>query len=96
MPDRRSKLKLYLDILESIKMGEHRPTHIQFGTHVTWQQFNDAVTYLVETGLVEKRYRGSKTARGALRYYLTPKGEEEMKKISYVINLMEEPDQEDQ
>jgi len=66
---KRSRLEIYLDVLQAIANGTSKATRIMYSANLSWKPLKETLTFLTEKGLIEvKKSRKSKT------YYITPKG----------------------
>ncbi|MBS7605947.1 MAG: winged helix-turn-helix domain-containing protein [Candidatus Bathyarchaeia archaeon] len=52
---RRSRLEIYLDILEAVERGINKPTRIMFAVNLSWKPFRDMLLNLEKWGLIERR-----------------------------------------
>ena len=66
---KRSRLEIYLDVLQVIANGTSKATRIMYSANLSWKPLKETLTFLTEKGLIEvRKHRRSK------RYYITPKG----------------------
>lgn len=80
--ERRSKLRLYLDILRVISSGTTKPTRIMFETNMSWTSMKKALEFLLENELIckekyenfEIRRGNSRDRRSKERYFISQKG----------------------
>lgn len=78
---RRSKLEIYLEIMNVIQSGESKPTRIMTKTNMAWSQIQEEFAALQErelimvTDAVDVTRRRKKDKRTKLQYRLTRKGE---------------------
>ena len=85
---RRSKIEIFIDVLEVIKDGVSKPTRIMYGTNLSWQPLMRVLRSMVDQGLVKEidsdhnrtpsleRKRDRRTTK---LYEITMKGEEVVK-----------------
>ena len=66
---RRSKLETYVDILEAVRSGADKPTHVMYKANVCWVALKE---YLAE--LITQRLLEESNVDGHKRYTLTEKG----------------------
>lgn len=52
---RRSRLEIYIDILEVIERGVNKPTRIMFAVNLSWKYFKEMLSNLESWGLIERR-----------------------------------------
>ncbi len=78
--ERRSKLEIYLGILQIIKGGTSKPTRIMYGANISWQPLMKALGSMIKQGLVKEiefkdtgRKRDKRTSKV---YEITMKGEQ--------------------
>ena len=83
MTEKRSRLEIYLDVLEVISKGCHKPTRIMYSSNLSWKPLKEIFQSLLEQGLIEIKEDG-KTRK---RYYITPKG---LRVLGYFKKLTEE------
>lgn len=77
---KRSRLQIYLDVLQAIKEGTEKPTRIMYRTRLSWGILNVALSSLERQGNVEAVDVAS-SRRGKARkvYRITQKGESALK-----------------
>ena len=80
---RRSKLEIYLDILDAINTGESKSTRIMFQTNLSWNLVKKALKDLTQQGLLEKRTLSPEVwrtdSRTKVTYHITSRGLEVIK-----------------
>jgi len=76
MVRKRSRLEIYLDILQTIKRGVNKPTRIMYRTNLSWKPLQRilesmAIQQLIRPIEVNKRKKYAITERGenVLRYF---------------------------
>lgn len=52
---RRSRLEIYVNILEVIERGVNKPTRIMFAVNLSWKYFKEMLSNLESWGLIERR-----------------------------------------
>lgn len=52
MKNRRSKLKIHLDVLKVIKDGNTKPTRIMYGANLSWKLLQGILDSLVTQSLI--------------------------------------------
>ena len=87
----RSRLELYLEVLNIIKNGTEKPTRIMYGANLSWTILKDILSSLETQDLVEEiDVSESRDRRSARIYRITEKGEHLMryyKKAEQLIDL---------
>ena len=69
MPRKRSRLEIYLDVLEVIKHQVDKPTRIMYSANLSWKPLQEILSTLINNGLIfEEKTKNSK------RYTVTEKG----------------------
>ncbi len=78
--ERRSKLEIYLNVLQIIKEGTSKPTRIMYGANISWQPLMLSLGSMVNQGLVREidvSDRGRKWDKRTTKVYeITMKGEQ--------------------
>ena len=75
---RRSKLEIYVEVLQIIKTGTSKPTRIMYEANLSWDHLHRVLIPMMSQGLIDEidttleRRRDKRTSR---RYELTQKGE---------------------
>ena len=67
---RRSRLEIYFNILEVISRGVTKPTQIMYKTNLSWITLQEMFETLTSGNFIR-----AETEKGALRYYITDKGQ---------------------
>lgn len=80
MEHRRSKLEIYLEVLQIIKSGVSKPTCIMFQANISWQPLKRVLNSMVSQDLINEidttsieRKRDKRTSK---IYEITMKGEQ--------------------
>lgn len=78
--ERRSKLEIYLEVLQIIKGGTSKPTRIMYNANISWQPLMRVLGSMMNQGLVREidvsdtgRKRDKRTTK---IYEITMKGEQ--------------------
>ncbi len=88
MSPRRSKFQLTIEVLETVKKGETKPTRIMYGCNLSWKSLNSILTNLIEQGLMDvEEIPGRK--RSKKHYSISTKGESVLKYYRKVNELIE-------
>lgn len=89
MKNRRSKLELYLDVLNVIKEGTAKPTRIMYGANLSWKLLQGILASLVTQGLIEEidlsKSRDKRTNRV---YHVTKKGDSVIRYFNHAKGLI--------
>ena len=74
---KKSRFKIYLDILKIIERGVEEPTRIMYETHLSWAMLQGMFATLYEGGFIKevternsKRYKMAEKGRNVLSQYL--------------------------
>lgn len=75
LKQRRSRLELYLDVLEAVKDGKDKPTRIMYRANLSWTSLKDILSSLISRDLVEEiDMTESRDKRTKKVYRVTEKG----------------------
>ena len=74
MTNRRSKLEIYIDILEEINGGVVIPTRIMYGANLSWKPLQQILKSLVSQELIVEYTTEDVDKRTKKAYRLTEKG----------------------
>lgn len=66
---KRSRLEIYLDIVEIIERGVGEPTRIMYETHLSWAMLQGMLATLYEGGFIKEEIEGN-----SRKYKMTEKG----------------------
>ena len=76
LSEKRSRMRLCLDVLRVISKGVTKPTNIMYKSNLSWVPLMEILTFLTEEGLIvsetvgkRKRYRITKKGLNALEYF---------------------------
>lgn len=83
MSRKRSKLEIYLEVLETIMSGYNKPTNIMYRCNLSWISLKDILDSLVEKGLVTVVERGKRRL-----YLITEKGRGIVNRLEETYNLL--------
>ena len=82
MPQRRTRLEMYFDVLTALKNGNNKKTSIMHAANISWQTLNEILGSLISQGLVEEiKSLHWRDKRIRVYYDFTARGE---KMISYL------------
>jgi predicted transcriptional regulator len=89
MKNRRSKLEIYLDVLNVIKDGNTKPTRIMYGANLSWKLLQGVLGSLVSQELIDEvdlsRSRDKRTNRV---YHVTKKGDNVIRYFNHAKELI--------
>lgn len=90
MKNRRSKLEIYLDVLNVIKGGTTKPTRIMYGANLSWKLLQGILGSLVSQGLIEETdLSASRDKRTNRIYHITKKGDGVIRYFDHAKGLIE-------
>ncbi len=88
--NRRSKLELYLDVLNVIKEGTTKPTRIMYGANLSWKLVQGILSSLVTQGLIDQiDLSTSRDKRTNRIYNITKKGDSVIKYFNQAKKMIE-------
>lgn len=80
LDSRRSKLEIYLEVLNIIKNGTYKPTRIMYQANISWQPLMKVLGSMISQGLVDeidmKKQNRKRDKRTSKIYRITLKGEQ--------------------
>lgn len=83
MTARRSRLEIYLDILQVVKKGIQKPTRIMYSTNLSWNPLQEILQSMIHQGLIEE-----KETKNRKRYEITEKGNMALKYFNKTKELV--------
>lgn len=90
MKHRRSKLEIYLDIIQIIKNGTRKPTRIMYEANLSWKPLQHFLRSMVSQGLIrEIDAQGGRDKRTNRYYEITQKGENVVQYFKKSKDLLE-------
>ena len=90
MKHRRSKLEIYLDVIQIIKNGTRKPTRIMYGANLSWKPLQHILRSMVSQELIrEIDARDGRDKRTNKYYEITQKGENVVKYFKRAKGLLE-------
>ena len=76
MTQKRSRLEIYLDVLQAIKKGVNKPTRIMYRTNLSWTPLQEILESMVSQEIIKKievnkrkEYVITKKGLNVLRYF---------------------------
>ena len=85
---RRSRFKIYVDILTEIKSGTVLPTKIMYGTNLNWTMLKKALEKLKAKGLIQEQSMEINKSSKSI-YTLTEKGDKVLNYLKKVNEILE-------
>ncbi len=80
LDSRRSKLEIYLEVLNIIKNETYKPTRIMYQANISWQPLMKVLGSMISQGLVDeidmKKQNRKRDKRTSKIYRITLKGEQ--------------------
>ena len=89
MTNRRSKLEIYIDILEEIDDGVVIPTRIMYGANLSWKPLQQILKSLVSQELIVEYTTEDGDRRTKKAYKLTDKGANVLRYFNKAKELVE-------
>ena len=90
---RRSKLEIYIDILDVLAMkGQLKLTHIMYKSNVNCSILKEQLEFLIKNSLVEERILGKEK----LVYAVTPRGIQILKAFREIRQVLPEEEEKKQ
>ncbi|MBS7653555.1 MAG: DUF4364 family protein [Candidatus Bathyarchaeia archaeon] len=83
MSKKRSKLEIYLEVLETIMAGYSKPTNIMYKSNLSWITLKEILDSLTEKGLVTAIERNKRKL-----YLITEKGRSLVNRLEETYNLL--------
>ncbi|MEM1582119.1 MAG: archaellum operon transcriptional activator EarA family protein [Candidatus Bathyarchaeia archaeon] len=83
MSKKRSRLEIYLEVLETIMSGYNKPTNIMYRCNLSWIALKEILDSLVEKGLVTTVERSKRKM-----YLITEKGRSVVNRLEETYNLL--------
>jgi len=81
---KRSRLEIYLDVLQVIRKGTHKPTRIMYRTNLSWKPLMGVLDAMMGQDLIVAEKRGSHTV-----YEITEKGKNVLNYFREAMRLIE-------
>jgi len=82
---KRSRLEIYVDVLQVIDGGCHKPTSIMYKSNLSWIPLREVLNSLTSQGAVTVKNTGRRR-----EYYITEKGKEILKYYEQLIRMLAE------
>ena len=89
MTNRRSKLEIYVHIMEEIRSGNIKPTKIMYAGNLSWKPLQQMLKSLVNQELIEEFEADEHDKRSSKVYGLTQKGQNVIQYFSEVKRVLE-------
>ncbi len=81
MTRKRSRLEMYLDVLETMESGINKPTNIMYKCNLSWVPMQEILNSMIEKNLVAEVEKGSKKT-----YEVTQRGRD---LLGYLQNMVD-------
>ena len=78
---KRSRIEIYLDVLQAIRKGVHKPTRIMYRTNLSWKPLMQVLDAMIKQQLIAPENQGTHVT-----YKITEKG---MNVLNYFNEAME-------
>jgi predicted transcriptional regulator len=76
MTGKRSRLEIYLEVLDVVRHDVDKPTRIMYAANISWKPLQEIIATLLENGLIHeeetklsKRYTITDKGKSALSYF---------------------------
>ncbi|MBS7639065.1 MAG: archaellum operon transcriptional activator EarA family protein [Candidatus Bathyarchaeia archaeon] len=83
MSKKRSRLEIYLEVLETIMSGYSKPTNIMYKCNLSWISLKEILDSLVEKGLVKVVEKNKRRL-----YLITERGRGVVNRLEETYNLL--------
>lgn len=84
MPQRRTRLEMYFDVMTALKNGNDKKTNIMHAANISWQTLNEILGSLISQGFVEEiKALHWRDRRIRVYYGFTARGEKMMSYVKY-------------
>ena len=84
MSSKRSRIEIYLDILQTIKKGVDKPTRIMYSTNLSWKPLMQFINAMMEQKLITSEELGCH-----ITYKITDKGMNVLNYFNEAMQLIE-------
>ena len=84
MSSKRSRIEIYLDILQAIRKGVHKPTRIMYRTNLSWKPLMQVLNAMMEQDLIVLEKQGTHVV-----YKITEKGLNVLNYFNEAMELIE-------
>jgi predicted transcriptional regulator len=81
---KRSRIEIYLDILQTIKKGVNKPTRIMYRTNLSWKPLTHVLDTMMEQKLITSEELGCH-----ITYKITDKGMNVLNYFNEAMQLIE-------
>ena len=90
MKNRRSKLEIYIEVLQLIKEGIAKPTRIMYGANLSWKLLQSVLDNMIDQGLIDEIDQSrSKDKRTSKIYELTSRGDSVIRYFRHAKQLID-------
>jgi predicted transcriptional regulator len=81
---KRSRIEIYLDVLQAIRKGIFKPTRIMYRTNLSWKPLMEVLNAMIEQDLI-----ASEDIHNHVIYKITEKGMDVLKYFNKAMELIE-------
>lgn len=90
MKNRRSRLEIFIDVLQVVKDGTTKPTRIMYGANLSWNIVQSVLNSMTEQGLIDEIDESqSRDKRTSKVYQITTKGDSVIRYFNQASKLIE-------
>jgi len=83
MTKKRSRLEMYLNVLETVDSGIDKPTNIMYRCNLSWVPMQEILALLIEKDLIREVEGGSKKT-----YEITERGRDLLRYLGNVVDVL--------
>jgi len=83
MTKKRSRLEMYLNVLETVDSGVDKPTNIMYKCNLSWVPMREILALLIGKDLIREVERGSKKT-----YEITERGRDLLRYLGTVVDVL--------
>jgi len=83
MTKKRSRLEMYLNVLETVDMGVDKPTNIMYKCNLSWVPMQEILALLIGKSLIREVESGSKKT-----YEITERGRDLLRYLGTVVDVL--------
>ncbi|OYT48008.1 hypothetical protein B6U79_03440 [Candidatus Bathyarchaeota archaeon ex4484_231] len=84
MTRKRSRLEMYLDVLEKVNAGISRPTNIMYKCNLSWVPLQEILASLIERDLIKEIEKKNKRT-----YEITERGQDLLRYLEHMLAVLE-------
>ncbi len=83
MTRKRSRLEMYLDVLETMESGINKPTNIMYKCNLSWVPMQEILDSMIEKNLIAEVERGRKKT-----YEVTERGRDLLRYLQSMVDVL--------